>query len=104
MATYNDKQKAIEAMGILGHNILEVEIAGTSRFFIARRFEAPVGGSVSAAPFLTFTGFDITDFFVGNVYSEGNMNTFKIAWEAIELVAKDRDYKFSDKHVWRYFE
>lgn len=104
MVIYKDKHKAIEALIILGFNILEVEIGGESRFFIARQFEAPVGGSVSAAPFFTFRGFDITDFFVGNIYTEGNLQMFKIAWETLEQKAKDRDYKFSDKHIWRYFE
>lgn len=104
MATYNEKSKSLIVLNNLGHNILEIEINSQSRFFIARQFEPPVGGSVSAAPFFTFTGFDITEFLVGNIYTEGNIEQFKIALESLENKSKDNDYKFSDSHIWRFFE
>jgi len=104
MATYNEKYKVIMAMIEMGHSILEVEISDYSRWFIAKTFEPPVGGSVSAAPYFKLHGWDCTEFIVGNIYSEGMRENFKI-----QLVAKDRDitchdYQFSDNHVWRYYE
>ena len=105
MATYKEKKDAISAINMLGYNVLEVEISvGDSRFFIVRTFDPPVGGSVSAVPYLTWTGWDVTEFLVGNVYTEGMVEQFKIALESKDRDAKDKDYKWSDNHTWRYFE
>lgn len=104
MATYSEKKEAIRALNDFGHNVLEVEIAGKSEFFIAKQFEAPVGGSVSAAPFLTFSGYNINNFLVNNIYSQGNLEMFKVKLEQMDRDTKSQDYQFSDLHVWRFYQ
>lgn len=103
MATYNDKKAAIKVINEQGQDVLEIEISGESVFFLAKSFEPPVGGSVSALPYLTFTGFDITEFLVKNIYSEGNLELFRTRFEAIMRDSKDSNFKFSDNHIWRYY-
>lgn len=103
MATYNEKALAIKAVNKFGKDVLEIEISGESRFFIVSSFEPPVGGSVSALPYFTFRGFDATDFFLGNIYSEGNLQLFKTKFEALAIASEEHDYKFSESHTWRQF-
>ena len=103
MASYNEKHYAIKALNKLGEQVLEIEVGDESRFFIVESFEPPVTGSVSSSPFFTFRGFDLTDFLVNNIYSEGNINMFNDRFERLKLESEKNDFKFSDNHKWRHF-
>lgn len=104
--SYNEKNEIISLLTeIIGRNILEIEISNSSRFFDVKEFEAPVGGSVSAAPFFTFSGIDITDYLTINTFTLHirNMESLKNSFESFVQNKKNHSFKFSDLHIWRYY-
>ena len=56
-----------------------------------------------SAPYMTMTGYDITDFMENAGFNQANTNMFKERLEKLLSDSKVRDFKFSDKHTWRYF-
>ena len=104
MGTYNLKKEAIRFLADNSHQILEVIIDGEPTWFKVSMFEPPVGGSVSALPYLTFMGKDITEFVKGDVFSQSDQFNFLTRFDARFSKEKDMMYKFSDNHVWRYYE
>ena len=104
MVTYNDKKLGIKALVESGKTILEVEIAGQSVFFIVSMFEPPVGGSVSALPYMTFQGKDITEFLIGDVFSLADVHNYLTRFEAKFQNEQGQQFKLSDSHIWRLYE
>lgn len=103
METYRLKREAIQCLTENAKQILEIVINGESTWFKVSMFEPPVGGSVSALPYLTFSGVDITAFILGDVLSTANKFDFLTRFEAKFSKEKDSMYKFSDNHTWRYY-
>lgn len=103
MANYSDKRLAIEALVESGKNVLEVEIGGQSRFFKVSSFEPPVGGSVSALPYMTFTGIDVTEHILGDVFSQADVLSYLSRFDFKFQNQSEKKFMFSDNHIWRYF-
>lgn len=103
MVNYSLKKEAINALVESGKNILEVEISGESRFFKVSSFEPPVGGSVSALPYMSFSGIDVTEFIAADVFSEVDLVNYLARFDFKFQNKQEKSFMFSDNHVWRYF-
>lgn len=103
MGNYSSKRLAILALVNSGKNILEIEIAGESRFFKVISFEPPVGGSVSALPYMTFTGIDVTEFVLADVFSEADVHNYLARFDFKFQSQQEKSFMFSENHIWRYF-
>jgi hypothetical protein len=103
MANYSIKKEAISALVESGRNILEVVIDNDSRFFKVSSFEPPVGGSVSALPYMSFTGIDITEFITADVFSQADLINYLSRFDFKFQNVQEKTFMFSDNHIWRYF-
>lgn len=101
--SYINKRTDILFLVKLGFPILEVEIDDSCAYFFTNNFEAPNLSNLQSAPYLTFKGLDITAFLENSIYSLNSESLYKERF--LSLLSKDENinYKFSDKHIWRYF-
>lgn len=101
---YNDKILDINFLVSKGFNIVEVEISdGTSNFFQTNDFEPPSIGSVMSAPYMTFQGIDITEFIKNSLFNQANIELYLERFNKLINDGQKLNYKFSDKHNWRFF-
>ena len=100
---FKDKKLELQVLINDGWSIVEIEIENESHFFQTNDFEPPSIGSVQAAPYLHFRGIDITEFLMNSGFNQGNTEIFRQRFNT--HIGKDEkmSYKFSDKHVWRFF-
>lgn len=87
----------------LGYNVLEIEMAGESRFFLTNDFEPPNSGSVISANYITFRGRDMTEFIENSGFNQMNTSLYRENLERKITNMKETNFKFSDLHVWRFY-
>jgi hypothetical protein len=104
MVSYKTKKEAIRFLNSRGIEILEVEINNESFFFSVRTFEPPVGGSVSSATFLQFTGVDITDFLEGDVFTGSQNDSYFRRFDDKFSRGENFKFLFSENHTWRLYQ
>ena len=86
-----------------GKDILSIEIGNETVFFLVEEFSPPVGGSVSALPYFSFSGTCICDFLKNSVYNEQNKAIAISNFEAKHFDKNFSYYQFSEQHSWRYY-
>jgi len=87
----------------MGFPILEIEVDGKSTYFFTNNFEAPNLSNIQSSPYLTFKGIDITHFIENSIYNMGSEALYGERFAKQIEKGRKIGYKFSDKHIWRFF-
>ncbi len=87
----------------IGYPLLEIEVNGESRFFHTNDFEPPNNGSVMSMNYLTFSGWDMTEFIENAGFNQMNTSIYKDNFEKRINQEKSMHFKFSDLHIWRFY-
>lgn len=105
MMNYKDKKLDILFLIEEGFSIVEVEMGenNSSEFFQTHDFEPPSIAAVASAPYLTFSGIDITEFLQNSVFNQGDVTLYRQRFNDTLSKGRKMNFKFSDKHKWRYF-
>lgn len=102
--SYKQRILDIQFLVSQGYSIVEIEINEISHFFQTNDFEPPSIGSVMSAPYLTFKGIDITEFIDNSGFNQASTELYKERFNNLVNSGKQQiSFKFSDKHVWRFF-
>ena len=103
---YREKILDINFLINEGWSIVEVSMDDDkgSSFFQTNDFEPPSIGSVQSAPYLHFKGVDITDFIQKSGFNQSNPEIYRQRFrQFVEDGNNKVSFKFSDKHLWRYY-
>lgn len=103
MMNYKLKLLDINFLVMQGFNILEVEIDSEINYFQTNDFEPPSVGSVMSAPYMTFTGVNITEFIRNSGFNQMSTEIYKNSFNKLVLESRKISYKFSERHNWRFY-
>lgn len=99
---YDNVLKIITVLAQHNHNILEIEINGKVKFFLAKTFEKSSSGTIQNTPFFAIQGKDITDFLANHPVNP----TPQILLERLRTMdegLKNIRFEFSNDHTWRFY-